>query len=318
LEFINIQGMGGNDTLVIDQSNGWVASHGPLVYNYETITFDASGGHGTLIMRGDPGGVGTQDYSANGNTAELRVTGSADGMNQLTDVSLINVATVIDTTPHAPAGLPNATVYANPNQGFVALVYQDLLGRAPEADGLAFWSGLLDKGATRQAVVLGIANSQEYRTDVVQELYQRYLKRDADLPGLTFWVGVLGSGATVEQVATGICGSSEYFQRFGGGSNDGFVGALYQDVLQRNPDPEGRLLADQALAAGYTTGQIAAVLFGSPEYQSALTRGFYERFLSRKADSDGLNYWMTQLQQGMRYEALVAGFVASDEFFNQV
>ena len=48
------------------------------------------------------------------------------------------------------------------NAAFVASLYEGGLGRAPEPQGAAFWTGKLDSGAmTRGSVVIGIATSQE-------------------------------------------------------------------------------------------------------------------------------------------------------------
>ncbi len=48
------------------------------------------------------------------------------------------------------------------NQQYVAQLYRDVLGRDADADGLAWWTGLLDSGAmTRGQVLLGFSESQE-------------------------------------------------------------------------------------------------------------------------------------------------------------
>jgi hypothetical protein len=45
---------------------------------------------------------------------------------------------------------------------------------------------------------------------------------------------------------------------------------------------------------------------------------FYQRFLSRAADSGGLGFWTARLQQGAADEVVIAGFLALDEFFAQL
>ncbi|MCX7371894.1 MAG: DUF4214 domain-containing protein [Alphaproteobacteria bacterium] len=49
------------------------------------------------------------------------------------------------------------------NAGFVTLLYNNVLGRAPDADGFAFWTQALNGGAARAQVVLGFAESQEFK-----------------------------------------------------------------------------------------------------------------------------------------------------------
>jgi hypothetical protein len=96
-------------------------------------------------------------------------------------------------------------------------------------------------------------------------------------------------GGTVEQLEAILAGSAEYFQNQAGGTNDGFIIALYQDALNRAADPGGRVAFDQALMNGATRAQIAAMIFGSQEFQQDLVQGFYQQLLRRAADSDGLS-----------------------------
>ena len=59
------------------------------------------------------------------------------------------------------------------------------------------------------------------------EAYQQFLHRGADQGGLDAWVAFLQQGHTVEQMEAGIISSPEYFQVRGGGTNAGFLAALY-------------------------------------------------------------------------------------------
>jgi hypothetical protein len=289
---------------------------GPVASFIDTGGPEPVGKYSALILWGDGTSSSVVNVASNGNGGFL-VTGqhtySAAGPFAVT-ITVFHGNIPTEMSPSVTFSVsvgPSGT----PNQRFVSQAYLDLLQRKPEPGGLAFWSGLLDHGTSRFDVVRGIEASLEYRVDVVQGLYHRFLLRDGDLPGLNYWVELLGSGATVEQVAAGFTGSAEYFQRRGGGSNDGFLDALYHDVFNRAVDPEGRLFSDQALASGYTTGQIATVLFSSPEYRQDLVQSFYPQFLGRGADGDGLSFWSARLQHGATDEVVIAGFVASDEFF---
>jgi hypothetical protein len=50
------------------------------------------------------------------------------------------------------------------NADFVRLVYQNVLGRQPDAAGLNHWVTQLSKGATRGSVMVGFSESSEYKT----------------------------------------------------------------------------------------------------------------------------------------------------------
>jgi hypothetical protein len=210
------------------------------------------------------------------------------------------------TSPYGQAGV------------FVTQAYQDLLGRQPDPDGLAYWSGLLNQGVlTRQQVALGIESSPEYLTDQVQQVYAQFLHRSADAAGLSYWTGMLQAGGTLAQLEAGVAGSAEYFQSRGGGTNDGFLAALYQDALGRAPDTTGQAVFEQALASGVSQSQVAVAVFYSPEFLGDVVQSRYQQFLGRSADAAGLNYWVSALENGMTDEQVIAGFVGSQEYFNR-
>ncbi len=53
---------------------------------------------------------------------------------------------------------------------FVTLLYNNVLGRAPDAQGFARWTGELADGATRAEVVLGFSQSPQFRADTAENL----------------------------------------------------------------------------------------------------------------------------------------------------
>jgi len=204
------------------------------------------------------------------------------------------------------------------NQIYVSQLYLDLLDRPADAGGLSTFAAALDSGTmVRQAVVEAILSSNEYRTNEVQHLYQAYLKRAADPGGLTTFVTILNGGGTNEQVATALAGSQEFSQTQGGGTNAGFLNALYQDALGRPVDANGLAAWENALAQSTTRGQVATAIFGSSEYRQDLVQNFYERFLHRPADMGGLATFTNLLASGAPDEALIAQLVESLEYYDE-
>ena len=114
-----------------------------------------------------------------------------------------------------------------------------------------------------------------------------------------------------------LLGSAEYLQTRGGSTNDGFLTALYGDVLARGPDTTERAKWDQALGHGTTRAQVAAALFASLEYDQDLVRSFYENFLRRPADSVGLSHFTGALQHGTTDNVVIAAILASVEYFTR-
>jgi hypothetical protein len=222
-------------------------------------------------------------------------------------------ATVHTTATVLEELLPGG-VRGTANERFVSELYRDLLGRPVDATGLAYWNGLLTQGAAHSVIAAGIENTSEYRAVEANALYSQYLHRSADPAGLAFSTQFLAHGGTVEQLASIIVSSPEYFQVRGGGTNHGFIDALYHDALGRAPDPIGEASFEQFLAAGGTRRQAADFVFGSQEYREHLVQFFYQEFLERDADAGGKAFWADQLAHHTD-EEVIASIVGHDEFF---
>lgn len=106
------------------------------------------------------------------------------------------------------------------NAQFVTLVYQNILGRDPDATGLAYWAGRLDSSAlSRGAVMLAFSESAEYRAiirDHVYEtmMYMGMLRRGPDEAGYAHWVGYMDAGNPGIALIQGFVDSAEYKARF--------------------------------------------------------------------------------------------------------
>jgi hypothetical protein len=248
--------------------------------------------------------TGTHTYQDEGNyTAKATVTDTSGGAS----LTLLGAASV------AEALLPGGLV-GTADQRFIAEVYSDLLHREVDAGGLAYWSGLLDGGASRAQIVAGIESSDEYFDDEIDSLFVHYLHRPVDAGAPTAFKA-LERGATDEQLAAIVVGSDEYFDRRGGGTNDGFLNALFEDALNRQIDAGAKSAFEQALADGATRSQVAALVLGSPEHRAGLVAQMYLSVLDRPADADGQAYWAGQLGHGRTDEQVLASIMASDEYF---
>ena len=126
----------------------------------------------------------------------------------------------------------------------------------------------------------------------------------------------IAAGATTDQIKEAILGSVEYNQRAGGTSN-GFISALYHDVLGRAGSPSEIQGWVQAESAGASRTTLASLFVGSPEGNQFLVQNFYHKYLHRSADLAGLNAFVQAREQGATEEAVIAAMVASDEYFKQ-
>lgn len=97
--------------------------------------------------------------------------------------------------------------------GFLAALYRDALGRAPDPVGLAAFSGALAAGRSRQDIAAVVLASEEHARGVVEKLYGRLLGRAPDASGLGAFVDFLRTGGRREEVIVLIMASTEFFKR---------------------------------------------------------------------------------------------------------
>lgn len=143
------------------------------------------------------------------------------------------------------------------DSGFVARLYANVLGRAPDADGLAFHTGNLAHGMSRENLLVAFSESPEniartaptvqagiWDADEtalrVARLYDATFGRHPDVGGLEFWTGNIEGGTlALAGVARGFEGSAEFQAGYAGLDNAGFVTRLYENALHRAPDAGG-------------------------------------------------------------------------------
>lgn len=81
------------------------------------------------------------------------------------------------------------------NAGYVDQLYLRLLGRAPDADGRAYWIALLNAGVQRRDVAYAFVFGSENLGNEIVGLYFRFLNREASLQERTLGAQLLGSGS---------------------------------------------------------------------------------------------------------------------------
>jgi hypothetical protein len=213
--------------------------------------------------------------------------------------------------------LLNSTPFT-PNQRFVMQLYADLLGRDADPSSLAFYSSALDRGQIgRLQITMNLQSSLEYQNRAVALAYVQVLRRGiTDALTMSASVQFLRAGGTIEQLKANWYGTPEYFISQGGLTNDGFLTAVYRDVLGRAVDAPSRQAWLTALMQGtFSRAQIALALLASAERDAVLVRELYRDSLRREADPNGLNGFVNALQHGLRDETAMAVLVGTDEYF---
>lgn len=111
----------------------------------------------------------------------------------------------------------------------------------------------------REQFLNAIINSPEYRQHLVDAVYQSFLHRPAGPGAETYWSDQMAAGAGFDGLLIGVVGSHEYYANAGGTPN-GFVQALYHDLLGRSAGAD---------AVSYWTDRLSALDHGQDAGSSA-------------------------------------------------
>ena len=218
--------------------------------------------------------------------------------------------TTTGATPPAPPPLAPAAgcgAQPSPSAQFACLLYEAVLYRAPDAGGLSAVQQALAGGESHAGAARWLMSSAEYRADLVKGWYQSFLGRAADAKGLATFVGMLDHGSSDEQVMAELLASREFYSH-AGGTSTGFLTAVYQDLLGRNPDGAGLNTYRTAPRA-----TVIAALLSSAEYRTVLVSDWYRIYLHRAPDAVGLTSFVGMLRTNPDQAAL-AVMLGSPEF----
>ena len=163
-------------------------------------------------------------------------------------------------------------------QTFVTNLYQDVLGRTPDATGLTYWVDQLEAGSISRAEVINEFVTSAEVTEVLGGtafLYLGALGRLPDADGWEYWADELREGAELIEIAAGFVQSTEFITRYD------------IDVTDQN----------------YS--------------KTAYVEKLYQNVLGRSADTAGLNYWVQQLESGVSPEQVLLEISQSTKFVEQ-
>ena len=211
----------------------------------------------------------------------------------------------------APSENTQQGAHAVESEGWLTGLYSDVLGRAPDDDGLAFWEGQLDAGATPAQVAASFVDSDEAQRLLVNLNYGFLLRRGADPDGFAWHLSRVKAGVPNEQETATFLSSDEYFDIQAGGTTEGYVTKLYEDALGRDGSPDevaawaGSGLSRYDIAMGFTT---------SVEYRSRLVTFYYQYYLHRAPESAGFEFHLGHLEAGWTQQRVQADFLSSGEY----
>lgn len=176
----------------------------------------------------------------------------------------------------------------------------------------------------------------------VERMYTVALGRGSDTDGLAYWCRELaGNKQNAADIAYGFFFSTEYKQK--NCSNEQFVDDLYETILGRKADPEGKAAWVKALKNGRSRESVLAGFVNSTEFSGMCdeyniprgtmeedgssicnsgVRSFvlrnYTKALGRKGETTGVEDWCNSINKKKMTPAAVAeSFFQSQEFKNR-
>jgi hypothetical protein len=220
---------------------------------------------------------------------------------------------LVPTLPvNSPSPAQDPATGTDPNLGFVQALYQSVLGRALRPIDEAFALGFLDGGGTRSGLSDIVYRSAEHRAMQIEGYFQTDLGVNADPGSVSYWVNQFLAGASDESVVEAFLTSPAYAGLHP--STQGFVQALYHDVLGREGEDAGVSFYVGELDSGVSRAVVAGSFLHSEEaYQDALA-GYFGALLGRAPVAAEANLWQASFQREGGYAALLEGLLDSSEF----
>ena len=308
-----------------------------------SVTFNMNG-HGTAPA---------SQKVASGNKAVMPSDPSASGYafggwykdSACTETYDFNTKVTTDITLYAKWTAVQSSQTGGGFEDFVERLYVVALNRPSEKEGKDYWCELVGNGTLTGAdCARFFLTSPEFKgrglsdDDFLKVLYSTFFDRKAedDPDGFNFWMNSLKSVGK-DTVVEGFINSPEWCDicaTYGVKSGaptakatkasknaTAFATRLYTECLGREPEEGGLKYWSLGLTNLELTGsQAAHEFFYSKEFndhgydnKELITR-MYKTFMGREPDTEGLNYWLSNMNNGMTKDQVFNSFVQSQEF----
>ena len=168
----------------------------------------------------------------------------------------------------------------------------------------------------RSTLINLIDHSAEYFGTIIKPAYVQFLGRPADPSGIAYWTNQMIDGLTDENLEAGFIGSDEFYNH-SGGTNKGWVDAMYQDLLGQQPILHGEAFWIGQLASGANRASVAFGFAASSERESQHIQADYRNVWAVKPERAEVDFWLGQFMLGQTNEDIITEFVSSDEYYQK-
>jgi len=246
------------------------------------------------------------------NNLYTNYTGTAPTATQLNDAKtqLSSGKTVDDVTKSLLATPTTKTSI----EKLITQMYDDRLGRVPDANGLSFWSSkVLNGQMTLADVAKQIGTSSEGSTAAsVANIFQQYTGKLPTPQELADAQALLRSGKTIDDVTKNLAANVANKPAV-----EKLVSQIYTDRLGHSPDASGLAFWTSKITAGtMTLADVAKQIGGSTEstaFQNDPVIKLYQQYVGRTPSLAESDFWRTQLSKGIPPAEIAKGIALSDE-----
>jgi preprotein translocase subunit Sss1 len=229
----------------------------------------------------------------------------------------------MDVRKRVPRARPGAHL-----RQLVTWVHQDLLGREPDEEGMAYWVGVLGEGLPFETMYTTIRDCEERRILAVRDwhglitaVHEDLLGRGADKSALAYWSQALRAGVKFEAMYEAVRQSDERKSLLVKPDLTELIKAVHLDLLGRPPDESALAYWADALRTGVKFEAMFVSIRQSEERKSLLERPDWSELikavhldlLGRPADENALAYWSDALRTGVKFEAMYESIRQSEE-----
>jgi len=133
--------------------------------------------------------------------------------------------------------------------------------------GVTSGAAAIRAGASPEHQVISLVDLPAFsaKKAPVIRLYWAYFKRRPDLGGLKYWIKQYEGGKSLQRISLQFATSSEFTNTYGSKNPTQFVTLVYENVLERAPEPDGLTYWTNKIVNGTSRGQVMTNFSESPE-----------------------------------------------------
>jgi hypothetical protein len=208
-------------------------------------------------------------------------------------------------------------------EAFVTYQFQDFFDRNPSAADLSYYGGMLDAGTKSPDWLMQLfldSDESDGLNQSIVRLYRAFYRRLPENDGLVYWMGARRDGWSLFKMAEQFARTPEFTEMYGPLTNEQYVNLVYNNVLGRAPDPDGKAYWLGELNSGrQTRGRMMVGFSEGAEYKAkqrtpADVYGCYGVMFGRAPSASELSAWSDVIEDSGSTGSMVTMLHNSSEY----